>query len=100
MEDLPDLGRNYCIECAKWFDTDKSLGDHRRAKPHKRRFAAIAHVSPGCFLTYISESSNCAKSRIPRRRRRLRLAYERITVISIERRKPTCRNKTSTWPLD
>ncbi|KAL2210632.1 hypothetical protein CC79DRAFT_1331004 [Sarocladium strictum] len=36
-EDLPDLGRNYCIECAKWFDTEASLVGHRRQKPHKRR---------------------------------------------------------------
>ncbi|KAI9150158.1 Zinc finger protein [Paramyrothecium foliicola] len=36
-EDLPGLGRHYCIECAKWFDTDATLVSHRRGKPHKRR---------------------------------------------------------------
>ncbi|VUC34565.1 unnamed protein product [Clonostachys rosea] len=36
-EDLPGLGRHYCVECAKWFETDKSLVTHRRGKPHKRR---------------------------------------------------------------
>ncbi|KAG6018083.1 hypothetical protein E4U54_004622 [Claviceps lovelessii] len=36
-EDLPGLGRNYCIECAKWFDTETTLKAHRRGKPHKRR---------------------------------------------------------------
>lgn len=36
-EDLPGLGRHYCIECAKWFDTDATLVAHRRGKPHKRR---------------------------------------------------------------
>lgn len=36
-EDLPGLGRHYCIECAKWFETDSSLVVHRRGKPHKRR---------------------------------------------------------------
>ncbi|EHA50080.1 hypothetical protein MCOR27_004031 [Pyricularia oryzae] len=36
-EDLPGLGRHYCIECAKWFETDYSLVEHRKGKPHKRR---------------------------------------------------------------
>ncbi|KAL8375660.1 hypothetical protein RB595_006986 [Gaeumannomyces hyphopodioides] len=36
-EDLPGLGRHYCIECAKWFETDHSLVEHRKGKPHKRR---------------------------------------------------------------
>ncbi|KAG6003852.1 hypothetical protein E4U21_001651 [Claviceps maximensis] len=36
-EDLPGLGRNYCIECAKWFDTETTLKAHVRGKPHKRR---------------------------------------------------------------
>ncbi|KAG5949924.1 hypothetical protein E4U53_005642 [Claviceps sorghi] len=36
-EDLPGLGRNYCIECAKWFDTESTLKAHKRGKPHKRR---------------------------------------------------------------
>ncbi|KAJ9134732.1 hypothetical protein NKR23_g9940 [Pleurostoma richardsiae] len=36
-EDLPGLGRHYCIECAKWFETEASLVVHRRGKPHKRR---------------------------------------------------------------
>ncbi|KAF3763620.1 hypothetical protein M406DRAFT_341086 [Cryphonectria parasitica EP155] len=36
-EDLPGLGRHYCTECAKWFDTETTLVVHRRGKPHKRR---------------------------------------------------------------
>ncbi|KAH8179535.1 zinc-finger double-stranded RNA-binding domain-containing protein [Sarocladium implicatum] len=36
-EDLPGLGRHYCVECAKWFETEASLVGHRRQKPHKRR---------------------------------------------------------------
>lgn len=36
-EDLPGLGRHYCIECAKWFETETSLVLHRKGKPHKRR---------------------------------------------------------------
>ncbi|KAH8670472.1 zinc finger protein [Ilyonectria robusta] len=44
IEDLPDLGRNYCIECAKWFDTEPTLVAHRRGKPHKRRLKQLAEV--------------------------------------------------------
>lgn len=36
-EDLPGFGKNYCIECAKWFDLERDLLTHQKAKPHKRR---------------------------------------------------------------
>ncbi|KAI8627500.1 zinc finger protein [Xylariaceae sp. FL1651] len=36
-EDLPGLGRWYCVECAKWYDTEINLVLHRKGKPHKRR---------------------------------------------------------------
>lgn len=37
VEDLPGLGRWYCTECAKWFETEDSLVVHAKGKPHKRR---------------------------------------------------------------
>ncbi|RYP40365.1 hypothetical protein DL768_010636 [Monosporascus sp. mg162] len=36
-EDLPGLGKWYCTECAKWFETEVSLVVHKKGKPHKRR---------------------------------------------------------------
>ena len=36
-EDLPGLGRWYCVECAKWFEGEASLVLHRKGKPHRRR---------------------------------------------------------------
>jgi len=36
-EDLPGLGKNYCVECARWFDRESTLNTHKRGKPHKRR---------------------------------------------------------------
>ncbi|KAI1340660.1 hypothetical protein F5Y15DRAFT_47502 [Xylariaceae sp. FL0016] len=36
-EDLPGLGRYYCTECAKWYESETSLIVHRKGKPHKRR---------------------------------------------------------------
>lgn len=37
-EDLPGLGKYYCVECAKWFESENSLVSHTKAKPHKRRY--------------------------------------------------------------
>lgn len=36
-EDLPALGQHYCVECAKWFESETNLGKHAKGKPHKRR---------------------------------------------------------------
>lgn len=41
-EDLPGLGKWYCIECAKWFETEVSLVRHAKSKPHKRRVKQLA----------------------------------------------------------
>ena len=40
-EGLPGLGRFYCIECAKWFEGENSLIQHRKGKNHKRRLRAL-----------------------------------------------------------
>lgn len=54
-EDLPGLGRNYCVECAKWFDTEKTLIAHQRSKPHKRRSGPfLAWLSRQCILFVIT----------------------------------------------
>ena len=37
-EDLPGLGRFYCVQCAKWFESEPNLLHHRRGKKHKRRY--------------------------------------------------------------
>ncbi|CAG8954183.1 hypothetical protein HYFRA_00005803 [Hymenoscyphus fraxineus] len=36
-EDLPGLGEFYCVECAKWFESEHSLVGHRKGSTHKRR---------------------------------------------------------------
>ncbi|KAJ8098215.1 hypothetical protein POJ06DRAFT_147143 [Lipomyces tetrasporus] len=36
-ESKPGLGQYYCIECAKYFETDFAKTVHRRGKNHKRR---------------------------------------------------------------
>ncbi|KAF7874465.1 uncharacterized protein EAF02_008442 [Botrytis sinoallii] len=41
-EDLPGLGKWYCIECAKWYESENSMLSHLKGKPHKRRVKSQA----------------------------------------------------------
>ncbi|CCC09489.1 hypothetical protein SMACR_03519 [Sordaria macrospora] len=41
VEDLPGLGRHYCVECAKWFDMESTLVKHTKGKPHRRRLKEL-----------------------------------------------------------
>ncbi|KAL7273639.1 hypothetical protein RUND412_003481 [Rhizina undulata] len=36
-EDRPGLGQYHCVECAKYFESEWNLVQHRRGKNHKRR---------------------------------------------------------------
>jgi bud site selection protein 20 len=36
-EDLPGLGQNYCVFCARYFITKKALDSHILTKEHKKR---------------------------------------------------------------
>ncbi|EIN09633.1 hypothetical protein PUNSTDRAFT_113065 [Punctularia strigosozonata HHB-11173 SS5] len=35
--DKPGLAQHYCVECAKYFETDNALQSHWKSKVHKRR---------------------------------------------------------------
>lgn len=37
-EDRPGLGLHHCIECAKYYESEHNLVQHRRGKNHKRRY--------------------------------------------------------------
>ncbi|OCH96399.1 hypothetical protein OBBRIDRAFT_743937 [Obba rivulosa] len=37
----PGLAQHYCIECAKYYETDAALRSHWRSKVHKRRCKAL-----------------------------------------------------------
>ncbi|XP_059153438.1 zinc finger protein 593 homolog, partial [Physella acuta] len=39
--DKPGAAQFYCLTCAKYFINDKSLADHFKSKPHKRRLKAL-----------------------------------------------------------
>ena len=45
-EDLPGLGKHYCVECAKWFEGENSLVQHRKGKNHKRRLCSLHRKAP------------------------------------------------------
>jgi bud site selection protein 20 len=40
-EDLPALGKWYCVECAKWYDSEYNYDGHLRGKPHRRRYVLL-----------------------------------------------------------
>lgn len=40
-EDLPGFGQHYCVECAKWFESETNLVKHGKGKPHKRRLRQL-----------------------------------------------------------
>lgn len=37
----PGLAQHYCVECAKYYETDSALQSHWRSKLHKRRCKAL-----------------------------------------------------------
>ncbi|PIL25224.1 transcription factor [Ganoderma sinense ZZ0214-1] len=37
----PGLAQHYCVECAKYFETDHALRSHWKSKVHKRRCKAL-----------------------------------------------------------
>ncbi|CAL1715381.1 unnamed protein product [Somion occarium] len=37
----PGLGQHYCVECAKYYETDAALQSHWKSKVHKRRCKAL-----------------------------------------------------------
>lgn len=40
-ETKPGLGQYYCVECAKYFETQPTLDHHTKSKVHKRRVRAL-----------------------------------------------------------
>ncbi|TIA88739.1 hypothetical protein E3P99_02429 [Wallemia hederae] len=36
-ETLPGLGQHYCVECARYFESDVALSGHKKTKVHRRR---------------------------------------------------------------
>jgi hypothetical protein len=98
IEDLPGLGRHYCVECAKWFDTDATLVLHQKGKPHKRRYV-VPLFTKGIYLPvlYLINTST-GSSRSPRdptpRKRPKPLSVCEQTMATGSAHLPT---ETTTW---
>ena len=43
---MPGHGKHYCTPCAKYFVNARSLSDHEKTKPHKRRIKLLAGAQP------------------------------------------------------
>ncbi|KAJ5321776.1 hypothetical protein LTR66_015899 [Elasticomyces elasticus] len=41
VEDLPGLGRHFCLECSKWFESEYNLKAHTKGKNHKKRLKIL-----------------------------------------------------------
>ncbi|KAN0088689.1 hypothetical protein V8E55_005746 [Tylopilus felleus] len=39
--DKPGLAQHYCVECAKYYETDTALRSHWKSKVHKKRCRAL-----------------------------------------------------------
>lgn len=63
-EDLPGLGQWYCVECAKWFEGENSLVQHRRGKVHKRRYRSPVRCTCLCWSRVLSLSADSARVRL------------------------------------
>lgn len=94
QEDLPGLGRHYCVECARWFETSTTLLAHKRAKPHKRRYVfgrSRLYTLDALELTNVLlPASNSSKKPTPQRNPRP-IVTDTNTITMWE---------MSIWPLD
>ena len=40
-EEKPGLGQHYCLECAKYYESDEALVNHTKSKVHRRRLKEL-----------------------------------------------------------
>lgn len=76
VEDLPGLGRHHCVECARWFEGERNLIQHRKGKNHKRRYLCLGvfSTSLGCgyqadifqgFVHYVQSHTRRGRLKLP-----------------------------------
>lgn len=65
------MGLHYCVECAKWFETETSLVGHRRGKPHKRRYVTVLAIIWAILLNiHLAGLNSSRRSPTPRKKPR------------------------------
>ena len=70
VEDLPGLGQFYCVECAKFFESQANFGAHQKGKVHKRRYQVIVVSSANQVADNFVGSSSFARNPTPRKKQR------------------------------
>jgi hypothetical protein len=71
LEDLPGLGKFYCKECAKFFESENNFVAHQKHKVHKRRCDMFEQVKLCARVNISPESGHFAMSHIRSRKQRL-----------------------------
>ncbi|WOO84409.1 Zinc finger protein bud20 [Vanrija pseudolonga] len=51
-EEKPGLGQYYCIECAKYYESERALATHTKSKVHKRR---LKELKEGAYTSQEAE---------------------------------------------
>ncbi|KZV98755.1 hypothetical protein EXIGLDRAFT_831975 [Exidia glandulosa HHB12029] len=74
----PGLGQHYCVECAKYYETDAALQSHWRSKVHKRRRRDLAQPA------YTIEESEAAAG-LGRDNRRARAVEPATTDVAMSK---------------
>ncbi|KAH8435349.1 putative C2H2 finger domain protein [Aspergillus melleus] len=65
LEDLPGLGKHYCVECSKWFESEHNMIAHRKGKNHKRR-SVICFYAPNAVSRICADLSTIDRVKILR----------------------------------
>ncbi|WRT65974.1 uncharacterized protein IL334_002925 [Kwoniella shivajii] len=63
-EDKPGLGQHYCVECAKYYETDLALRNHAKSKVHKRRLKELKE--PAYTLTEAEKAAGLGQDNTQR----------------------------------
>jgi hypothetical protein len=71
LEDLPGLGKFYCKECAKFFESENNFVAHQKHKVHKRRCDMSKQVKLCAKIDISPESGHFARNHIRLKKRRL-----------------------------
>nr|ODO02657.1 bud site selection protein 20 [Cryptococcus depauperatus CBS 7855] len=76
-EDKPGLGQHYCVECAKYCETDAALQTHLRSKIHRRQ---LKQLKQGAYT--VAESERAAGLGVDNKQRGVEEVVKKFTEMS------------------